>query len=455
MRLSGDGESWSAWEPFSTTREYTLPAGEGARTAHVQFQDAAGNVSATVTASIIVDMTAPAEPLPTYINFRTIDLSWTAGDGDGSGVEGVEPYYSTDGGATWTQYWQAVLTEPVSFNVGADGSFAFSARAVDKAGLGKPVPDGPEDVEATTILDTTPPTGTITINDGAEFTGGGEVTLSLTASPDTVAMQFNTGGSQWSEWELYAAARAWSFDGGSGGRVIYVQFKDAAGHVTPVTEAIYDTITLDLISPPIRAGQINWDQTSRTFEIPWVNEDWRPEESSPVASVKLYYSTHNGGTTWFDWAAYASTRDYTLSQGEDGTRTVYAQFREGRGNESAAVSDSIDNGDNTYTATFSAGLAGQTVRIAVLGTDLAGNQGGGTLTQTLVDVDQDSEVDASTVRLTIPAGTLETAQVTVKSVLADNLSALLNSTEGEAVQGATDVTATLNPGGSITVTFLI
>lgn len=44
MRLSNDAVSWTPWEPYASSREWTLPPGAGIQTAHVQIRNAAGNI---------------------------------------------------------------------------------------------------------------------------------------------------------------------------------------------------------------------------------------------------------------------------------------------------------------------------------------------------------------------------------------------------------------------------
>lgn len=60
MRLSHDGATWSALEPYAGTRTWTLSTGDGTKTVHVQFADAATNLSATATDTITLD----TSPLP-------------------------------------------------------------------------------------------------------------------------------------------------------------------------------------------------------------------------------------------------------------------------------------------------------------------------------------------------------------------------------------------------------
>lgn len=59
MQLSGDGVTWSAWEPYATTASWTFPGGDGTKTLWVRARDRAGNVSAPAHASIQLITTGP------------------------------------------------------------------------------------------------------------------------------------------------------------------------------------------------------------------------------------------------------------------------------------------------------------------------------------------------------------------------------------------------------------
>jgi len=53
MRLRNDLAAWGAWEPFTTTRIWTLPSQLGEHTVWVQFCDPAGNISEPYSDSVI------------------------------------------------------------------------------------------------------------------------------------------------------------------------------------------------------------------------------------------------------------------------------------------------------------------------------------------------------------------------------------------------------------------
>jgi len=112
-----------------------------------------------------------------------------------------------------------------------------------------------DDIDGITYLypDTTPPTGSITINAGASYTKSISVTLTLSCT-DTegscTQMQFNNDNSTWSTPEDYATAKAWTLTSRDGTKTVFVKFKDNAGNWSTVYS---DTIVLDTIQPTTTA----------------------------------------------------------------------------------------------------------------------------------------------------------------------------------------------------------
>lgn len=104
-----------------------------------------------------------------------------------------------------------------------------------------------------TTADTTPPSGTITIDAGAAATRTQTVTLTLAATDDSGrlnTMQFSADNVTYTLPEPCASTKAWTLHSGDGSKTVYVKFSDRNGNwSSPVSDAI----TLDT-TPPI--GQI-------------------------------------------------------------------------------------------------------------------------------------------------------------------------------------------------------
>ena len=62
--------------------------------------------------------------------------------------------------------------------------------------------------------------------------------------------------------------------------------------------------------------------------------------ASDSGSGVAQMSFSNDESTWSGWRAYATSASWTLTTG-DGSKTVYARFRDGVGNVSTNVTDTI------------------------------------------------------------------------------------------------------------------
>ncbi len=59
MQFSNDNVTFTALEPFATSKAWTLPAGDGTKAVYVRYTDVAGNLSGTFSDSIVLDTTRP------------------------------------------------------------------------------------------------------------------------------------------------------------------------------------------------------------------------------------------------------------------------------------------------------------------------------------------------------------------------------------------------------------
>jgi parallel beta-helix repeat protein len=131
-----------------------------------------------------------------------------------------------------------VSCTPQEERVTSEGERRIEGRAEDRAG----------NVRTTSItvrLDKTPPTGSLTINDGADSTTSTTVTLRITANDPlsgVAEMRFSNDGRTWSDWEGFQSTRSWDltrFGGSSssGLKTVYAQVRDRAGNVSQTFSA--------------------------------------------------------------------------------------------------------------------------------------------------------------------------------------------------------------------------
>lgn len=97
--------------------------------------------------------------------------------------------------------------------------------------------------------DTTPPTGSILINNGDDVTHSQNVTLTLFATDDgeelddNALMTFSNDNAEWSDPEFFANTKTWALSPGEGIKTVYVKFRDATGNW--MTEPAQDQISYE------------------------------------------------------------------------------------------------------------------------------------------------------------------------------------------------------------------
>ena len=148
MRLSSDGASFTPAEPYATTRAWTLPPGDGAKTVWVQYKDTVGNWSAAISDGIVLDTTAPtlSAIAASSITASTARIAWTTSEpatstvhygtttGYGqtaTGAASVTSHSVSLGGlAPNTLYHYRVNSVDAAGNSATSGDFTFTTTAV-------------------------------------------------------------------------------------------------------------------------------------------------------------------------------------------------------------------------------------------------------------------------------------------------------------------------------------
>jgi WD40 repeat protein len=143
-----------------------------------------------------------------------------------------------------------VSCTPQEERVTSEGEHRIEGRAEDRAG-------NVRTTSVTVRLDKTPPTGSLTINDGAATTGSTIVTLKIQANDNlsgVAEMRFSNDGRTWSDWESFRSTRSnWDLAryGGSvnqrGPKTVYAQLRDRAGNVSQTFSATIRLIATTLI----------------------------------------------------------------------------------------------------------------------------------------------------------------------------------------------------------------
>jgi len=248
MRFSNDNSEWSAPENYKTTKIWEVATGDGAKTAYVKFSDKAGNWSDSYSAGIILDTVLPiiSNVTTPVITSKNAKVSWSSDEPATSQVE----YGFTDAYGSKTGLSTALVTTRTITLSGLTEYSLYHFRVSSKDAAGNQATS----LDYTfTTLDSTAPTGSITINNGDLDTNSINVTLNLIAT-DTgsgvAEMKFSNNGSTWSTPEPYAISKAWALSSGSGTKKVYVKFKDNSDNWST---AYSDTINLANQTPEAKS----------------------------------------------------------------------------------------------------------------------------------------------------------------------------------------------------------
>jgi len=141
MCFSNDGYSWSSWEPYATSKQWTLTPGDGVKTVYVKFKDYVGLESSPVSASITLDTTPPSTPtLSSPTNGSRVNprptFVWTASSDSTSGVSSyileidTSPTFDS---SNLKRYEVATTSYQIPQNLSL-GTWYWRVRARDKAG---------------------------------------------------------------------------------------------------------------------------------------------------------------------------------------------------------------------------------------------------------------------------------------------------------------------------------
>jgi hypothetical protein len=282
-----------------------------------------------------------------YTNSNLVTLTLSAADNGGS----VTQMRFSNDNSNWST-WEIYRTTRYDWTLpGVDASKTVFAQFRDEAGnISSSVSDN-------IVLDMTAPAGcSVRINGAAGSTASTSVTLTLAAT-GADEVRFSNDNTTWTNWEGYITPKAWTLAWGPDGlRTVYVQFRDSAGNVAFANSGI----TLDTAGPTgsmaVNGGAAKTASRNVTLNL----------AISGSSQMRFSNSANFDGVSWEN---YAASKAWSLdTNGNDGLRIVYVQFKDEVGNIST-VSDSISldtlpptgsiliNAGAIYTSTVSVTLS--------------------------------------------------------------------------------------------------
>ena len=291
-----------------------------------------GFLTATATVNVTVDrvpslvVTAPAFGGPAFIVSWSVPGTWT-----GPTPASYDVQFRDGLTGLWTDLLSSTPALSTTFTGGQDGhTYYFQVRARTTTGA-----VGGWSGPVSTAVDMNAPSGSVSVNGGANYASSLAVTLALLATDSLTGvseMSFSNDGTTWSDWQGYGLTKAWNLaPGADGPRTAYARFRDLAQSISAVSS---DTIIVDTAPPTgtitVTGGALATNSTAVTLTV----------SAADAGSGVSQMSLSNDGLNYSPWEDYATTKLWTIPGG-NGTKTVYARFKDGAGNLSAPVSVAI------------------------------------------------------------------------------------------------------------------
>lgn len=145
MRFSNDRTTWSTWEPYATSKAWTLPGGDGTKTIYVQFRDKDRNISVSAQDTIVLDTSVPVADMPTQrlivgarhgTNAVQVHRSWPLATDNLSGIKGYRLQQRKLTASTWGPFATLASLTPATTNNSLlePGTYQLRVQAQDGAG---------------------------------------------------------------------------------------------------------------------------------------------------------------------------------------------------------------------------------------------------------------------------------------------------------------------------------
>lgn len=315
-----DGSFNTATENFTCTPAAALS--DGAHTMYVRATDANSNTTTNgnaATSTFTVDTTVPTTPgtpsTTSPTNNTTPTWTWTASTDATSGL--ASPAYTVQ----WSQ--SSSFSSGVSSSTATTNSFThstalsagtwyFRVLATDQAGNASGYSSN-----GSVIINTSAPTGSISINSGSSYTNTTAVTLTLSATDDSdsasqLTMEIsNDSGFSGASYETYATSKSWTLTSSDGSKTVYARFKDTAGNVSPTYSA---AITYDATSPISLSLDSPGDNSYTASDRPTFRFRVATDATSGISKYKLDVNNGDTGSFSIDGIPTSGTTDTNTSK---------------------------------------------------------------------------------------------------------------------------------------------
>jgi hypothetical protein len=294
-------------------------------------EDAGGNVYVTSDA-IVLDTVSPSGQLKlddgaTFTNELLVVCELVATDA----TSGLDKMRIGDTDDLEGMAWQTVKDTFTWLLPPGDGTRTVYLELLDRAG-------NTAMIDASIILDTTPPEGTLSIEGGGEYIASPLVTLLIDMSDEFGIAEMrltNAFGFSDEEWLPYSTSHSWDLGTSGGPKMVFVEVKDNAGN-TFIASA---STTLDLLDP---YADLEIELGAEATLVLTVGTSWSAYDNLGLASIAFSEDPAFEGAQWLDLEGKKGLEEIgelTLSPG-DGLKTIHVRVIDLAG-RTGDTSDSI------------------------------------------------------------------------------------------------------------------
>lgn len=331
MMVSNDPDFQGAlWQDPETALGWLIGETDGVHTVYVRLRDFVG-WETVLRDDIILDRTPPAASLSIdqdapFTTSKDVTLNITLYD--------VNPisYKLSNAGDPWPDSWRttgAPVDLPWVLSSGPDGQRTVRMLVRDSAGNEFVTVD---DI----VLDTTPPDGTLLINDGDAFTNALLVTVGLSADDATSGLDrmrtSDTDDFSQASWRTVRDMLPWTLPPGDGTKTVFVQLRDRAGLVSTIDASII----LDTTPPEGSVSLVDVDVYAKRSEV-----ELAIDVTDNIGVDSMMVSS-SAGFPDSGWVPFSALHPWDLGD-EDGVVTVHVRVRDLAGNTlDTSVSTTLD-----------------------------------------------------------------------------------------------------------------
>ncbi len=339
LRLTGDlsAPTPGSWLPISEYTSVTLLSANADNVVTVELRDAAGNLStpASLQASIYRDTTAPSGVQVVINNdeaftaSRNVVLALSASDaGTAHGPTRMAIGHGIDcNTATYSDFSAFAQWTLLSGN----GTKVVTLCLQDAAG------NIASDTDTIELDATRPAAVSLTLNGGTLYATSSTVSYALAASDDLdLALDYQllespVPGDTWTASSGFPIAGNLTL--GDGSHTYYLHVRDDAGNVTSAqAQVVVDTV--EPTNPTLTLSPTTYTSGAGVTAALGANN------ATQMCLWGDFTTSSSDACATSGWESFAASKSLTLSAG-DGVKTVSAKFRDGAGNTTTEVSDSV------------------------------------------------------------------------------------------------------------------